>query len=180
VLYEKILWADEVYWTDYHPNGAMTLRAVGDVSGAQPATEAVGRFGETAEVLRTETNWDGNVLRLTLRWRSLSPARPTDTIFIHVFNTDGELVGQGDGDSLNGLLPPGAWRPGDVIVDRRTIVSAAPLSPEEHYRLTVGMYDRATGERYPAFEADGGQAPDGELEVSPNEAVSPARRNAHP
>jgi len=180
VLYEKILWADEVYWTDYHPNGAMTLRAVGDVSEAQPATEAAGRFGETAEVLRAETNWDGNVLRLTLRWRSLSPARPTDTIFIHVFNADGELVGQGDGDSLNGLLPPGAWRPGDVIVDRRTIVSAAPLSPEEHYRLTVGMYDRATGERYPAFEADGGQAPDGELEVSPNEAVSPARRNAHP
>ncbi len=165
LLYDKILWADETYWTNYAPDGAMTLKPVGDVRDSWTTTEMIGRFGKTAELLNATAQWDGRTIQLTLIWDSLQSAQPTDTIFVHLYNAGGELVGQGDGDSLNGLLPPSAWRPGNEIEDRRTVVSASTL-PAGEYRITVGIYDRAGGERYPAFAAGGAPAPDGELEAA--------------
>lgn len=164
LLYEKILWADEVYWTDYRPDGAMTIRAVGEVSREQGSAEAIGRFGERIELLKAESNWVGDSLQIALHWHSLASADIHDTVFVHVFDSSGALVGQGDGDSLNGLLPLSAWRPGDIVTDRRLIVSGSPLPPGD-YRITVGIYNRVSGERYPAFDATGARAPDDELSV---------------
>lgn len=165
LLYDSILWADETYRTDYSPDGAMSLKPVGDVRDSRTTARLIGRFGETAELLSAAAAWDGRAIQLTLTWASLESARPTDTIFVHLFNADGELVGQGDGDSLNGLLPPSAWRPGHEIEDRRTMVTDGDLIPGE-YRITAGFYDRASGARYPAFDASGAPMPDGELEAA--------------
>lgn len=165
VLYEKILWADETYWTNYAPDGAITLKPVGHVRDSRTTAGMIGRFGQTAELLSAAAEWDGRAIQLTLIWDSLQSTQPTDTIFVHLYNADGELVGQGDGDSLNGLLPPSAWRPGHEIEDRRTIVADGDLIPGE-YRITVGLYDRASGARYPAFGASGAPVADGELEAA--------------
>jgi len=164
LLYEKILWADEVYWTDYRPDGAMTIRAVGDVSQELGSDGAMGRFGERIELLKAESNWVGDSLQVTLHWHSLASADIHDTVFVHVFDSSGALVGQGDGDGLNGLLPLSAWRLGDIVTDRRLIVSDGPLPPGD-YRITVGIYNRVSGERYPAFDATGARALDDELSV---------------
>ncbi|MBM4425578.1 MAG: hypothetical protein FJ030_19740 [Chloroflexi bacterium] len=161
-MYEAILWADETYWTDYHPDGSMTLKPVGDVRGAPTTTGLIGRFGQTAELRAAEIHVEQRVVTLTLYWLALEPARPTDTVFVHLVDSNGALAGQGDGDSLGGLLPPSAWRAGHEIVDRRTIVSEAPLPPGR-YHINIGMYDRATGERHAALDATGAQTPNGEL-----------------
>jgi hypothetical protein len=121
-------------------------------------------LGEIVELAPVEATWDGHDLSLTLYWLPEAPARPTDTVFIHVEDVNGNLVAQGDGDSLGGLTPPSAWRPGHEIVDRRTVVANRPWSPGT-YVVTVGMYDRATGDRYPAYTPAGLPIPDGELEV---------------
>jgi hypothetical protein len=94
----------------------------------------------------------------------LNPARPTDTIFVHLVDKSGASVGQVDGDSLGGLVPPSAWRTGHEIIDYRTIKLEEPLPPGE-YHVTVGIYDRVSGNRYLAYDATGQQAPDGELEI---------------
>jgi hypothetical protein len=164
LLYEKILWADEVYWTDYHPDGAMTLKAVGDVSNREAGGGLKGQFDEMAQLMDASAAWEAGALQIVLQWRSLSPAQPNDTIFIHILDSSGALVGQRDGDSLNGLLPLSAWRPGHIVVDRRTVVFDAPLPPGE-YRVTVGVYNRVSGQRYPAFEATGARVADDELSV---------------
>lgn len=164
LLYDSILWADETYWTDYHPDGAITIRPVGDARPAQDFAKALGRFGGTAEIAAAQAQWMDDSLAVTLRWRAIRSARPTDTIFVHVLDLEGALIGQGDGDSLGGLLPPSAWRAGNEIEDRRTIDFDQPL-PAGRYRLTVGLYNRADGQRYPAFDSAGAELANGELEV---------------
>ncbi len=165
LLYDKILWADETYWTDYAPDGAVALKPVGDVRDSRTKAGLIGRFGQTAELLSAAAGWDGRAIQLRLTWASVESARPTDTIFVHLFNADGALVGQGDGDSLNGLLPPSAWRPGNEIEDQRTIIADGLVPPGE-YRIAVGLYNRADGSRYPAFTAEGSPAADGGLEAA--------------
>ncbi|MBI3360950.1 MAG: hypothetical protein HY023_07555 [Chloroflexi bacterium] len=164
LMYDTILWADETYWTDYDADGAMRLRPVGDVRASRTIAGFIGRFGVTSQLLSVDAQTEAGAIRLTLCWSALQSAHPTDTIFVHLFDSSGALVGQADGDSLGGLLPPSAWRPGDEIVDRRTLVTNGPL-PVGEYRLTVGFYDRADGSRYPAYDARGREAADGELEV---------------
>ena len=163
-MYDSILWADKVMWTDYARDGSLTISYVGDVRTTRLASTLLGRVGDVAQVTSASVMRDGHVLRVTLTWRSLSAAKPTDTIFVHVLDSSGALVGQGDGESLNGLLPPSAWRTGHEIEDVRLIIFDAPLLAGE-YRLTVGMYDRADGKRYKAFDAKGVEVGEGELEV---------------
>jgi hypothetical protein len=61
-------------------------------------------------------------------------------------------------------VPPSAWRTGDEIIDYRAIKLEEPLPPGE-YHVTVGIYDRVSGNRYLAYGTTGQQAPDGELEI---------------
>ncbi|MBI5715958.1 MAG: hypothetical protein HZC38_21380, partial [Chloroflexi bacterium] len=163
-MYDSILWADKVMWTDYGRDGSLTINYVGDVRASPLTSTLIGRVGDVAQVTSASVMRDGNSLRVTLLWRSLNAAKPTDTIFVHVLDSSGALVGQGDGESLNGLLPPSAWRVGHEIEDVRLIVFDTPLIAGE-YRITVGMYDRADGKRYKAFDVKGAEVWEGELEV---------------
>jgi len=164
VMYDSILWADKVMWTDYGRDGSLTVNYVGDVRSSSTTSTLIGRIGDVAQVTSASVMRDGNTLRLILLWQSLNAAKPTDTIFVHVLDSSGALVGQGDGESLNGLLPPSAWRSGHEIEDVRVIIFDAPLIAGE-YRLTVGMYDRTDGKRYKAFDAKNVEVSEGELEV---------------
>ena len=58
----------------------------------------------------------------------------------------------------------GRLRPGQEIVDRRRVIANRNWVPGA-YVVTVGIYDRATGDRYPAFSAAGQPLPDGALKV---------------
>lgn len=165
LLYEKILWADATYFTQYHSDGKITLEWVGDVRATPTTNARLGRFGDVSELRQVEADPAEGKLRLTLYWVALQSARLTDTVFVHVFDAHGALVGQGDGESLGGLLPPSAWRVGQEVADRRLIVTDGLLPPGA-YRLTVGLYDRSSGNRYPAYDSAGREVPEGELEVA--------------
>jgi len=164
-LYDKILWANQTYWTDYAPSGAMTLRQVGDISPQVPSVPKLGTIAQAADLFPVEAGWQAGSPVITLHWQAYGLFRPTDTIFVHLFDRDGNLVGQGDGDSLNGLVPPSAWRAGDAVTDPHLIVTDGTLPPGD-YHVTVGVYDRATGQRYPVFDAHGQPVADDELEVA--------------
>jgi hypothetical protein len=164
-LYESVLWADETYLTTYRPDGSFALSLVGNISPTSSGQAAIGRVGEIAQVLGGTLEVHNTSLVANVIWRSLQPANPTDTLYVHVLDAGGRLVAQEDGDSLGGLIFPSAWRSGNEVQDRRTISLKAPLAPGT-YRMTVGIYDRATATRYPAYNASGVSAPDGELEVS--------------
>jgi hypothetical protein len=90
--------------------------------------------------------------RLTLYWQT-SVALDTDyTVFVHSLNADGQLVGQSDGPPVANHHPTTAWQPGDIVQDSRLVSTGE--------RLLVGLYDMTSGERLPAFAADGVRLPD--------------------
>jgi hypothetical protein len=67
-------------------------------------------------------------------------------------NAQGELTSQADGPPVANHYPTTIWRPGQIVQDSRLV------PPGDHY--LIGLYDPATGERLPAFTADGTRLPD--------------------
>ncbi|TAK34304.1 MAG: hypothetical protein EPO21_10175 [Chloroflexota bacterium] len=149
--------AERVIVTDYSAS-TLRLRDVGTVSTAQPpelsTSDLVASFGDTLRLRRARVTHQSTELMVTLVWECLA-AEPTDrTIFVHVYGPPGPPVAQGDGYALLALYPTRLWRSGEFIVDRRPIAIPSNLPPGQ-YRVTVGLYDRATGERSVATDRDG-------------------------
>jgi 4-amino-4-deoxy-L-arabinose transferase-like glycosyltransferase len=77
-------------------------------------------------------------LTLTLHWRAEGPPGEAYSASRHVL-CDGLRVGQQDGPPGGGIWPAYAWRPGDVIVERRHISLDAPWDPAR-CQVQVGLY----------------------------------------
>jgi hypothetical protein len=104
----------------------------------------------------------GDLLDLTLFWRSISDDIPTGyTVFVHLVNNDESIIAQGDGSPVGGFRPTTSWRSGEVIIDDHSL-SIPPDTPVGIYRLWIGLFDPETGQRLPVTVA-GEQLPDGRL-----------------
>ena len=95
----------------------------------------------------------GARFKLKLYWQALSPIPQDYTVFTQVLGPDGTVVGQHDGFPANGSLPTTTWREGEIVPDRHLIDFPTPQVGQ--YRLIVGMYDAAAGQRLPITSAGG-------------------------
>ncbi|MEZ4705743.1 MAG: hypothetical protein R3A44_00975 [Caldilineaceae bacterium] len=112
----------------------------------------------------------GGRVMLTLYWQTRQAVAQDYVVFNQVIDlNDGHKAGQRDGEPGCNSLPTTRWQPGRVIVDRYDI-PIAPDAPARPYTLLMGMYDRASGQRLPIFDASGqaiGEAlPLGEIKVA--------------
>jgi uncharacterized membrane protein len=100
----------------------------------------------------------GQALSFALYWESDAPLPVDLNSFAHLLDEEGAVVAQLDWtpqDAL-GYLPTTAWQPGRLVVDRQT----TPLSmqvPPGSYRLVVGWYYPATGDRLPVTVGGAGE-----------------------
>jgi hypothetical protein len=96
-------------------------------------------FGESVRLQRVSLDEEplggGDALRLTLRWQALEERGAEPKVFVHLLSAEGQILAQrdvdlepGEGDQRVGLLLPRDLAPGV-------------------YRLRIGVYDPATGER---------------------------------
>jgi hypothetical protein len=76
---------------------------------------------------------------LTLFWSSTASIPADYTVFIHVRDTNGTIVTQGDSQPLGGDYPTSRWRPNETIIDPHQIPLPPDLPPGE-YQIWVGMY----------------------------------------
>jgi hypothetical protein len=58
---------------------------------------------------------------------------------------------------VGGDYPTSLWAPGEEIIEERTISKEG--LPSGAYQVHVGIYRLETGERLPAFDAQGGRLP---------------------
>lgn len=103
-------------------------------------------FGEQFLLHGYDLDQEPLAVTLTLYWEALCTPDFDYSVFVHLVDQMGELVGQQDhapGSDRN--YPPTAWKPGEVIVDPHTI----PLlrSPEGPLQIRMGVYNWSTGER---------------------------------
>ncbi len=85
--------------------------------------------------------------RLTLYWQASTPLTTSYTVFVHSLDVEGALIDGADSPPLGNHYPTTAWRPGEIVQDGRFV------PPGDRYR--VGLYDPVSGQRLPAFAADG-------------------------
>jgi hypothetical protein len=98
-------------------------------------------------------------LKLALHWQAINPPTIDYTVFAQLIGPDGMVWAQQDNQPQGGRYPTTAWALQDRVVDRYELKLREGAPPGE-YRLLVGMYDLATGQRLPAVGEDGSQLPD--------------------
>lgn len=101
--------------------------------------------GDFARLVR----WDGAIdaagrnANIRLVWQSVAPTTRNWTVFVHIVDSAGRIVGQSDHVPLNGEAPTSSWAQGEVIQDVHQVALTAP----GRYLVQVGMYDPKTNER---------------------------------
>jgi len=100
----------------------------------------------------------GGSLTVVLIWETDAEIEENYMVFCHLLSTSGELVAQRDGPPVYGVRATPSWRAGEVIEDSYEIFLGEDLASGE-YELSVGMYDAASMERLPAYNASGERLP---------------------
>jgi len=152
---------------DYLLVGAMTV--VDSFSPADPPqipTDVA--FGQEAPILlqgydlASSNLLPGDVLNFTLHWQAQARLRQDYTVFVHIINEAGEIVAQQDIMPGNGRYRTSLWFIDETIQDQHQIPLPADLPPGS-YRIGLGLYHWATGERLAAFTENGQEVQDGRL-----------------
>jgi hypothetical protein len=158
-LYELAHEADGVYISRYHADGTFELQWAGAVAPNSGQGCEIATFGQALCLQETQVVRQPDRLSITLTWRSLSPAQPHDTVFVHVGQPGLAPIAQADGDLWTGMLPLPILVPGDTIREQRVIPLPEEL-PQGQHEIRVGVYNRLTGERLPATTPQGSPLPD--------------------
>jgi hypothetical protein len=97
----------------------------------------------------------------TLIWHSLGAIREPLTVFVHVLGQAGQIEAQHDGQPAYDRLPTDFWAPGRYVIDDHPLAAMQGVAA-----LEIGLYDAATGQRYPVRSA-GGAADAVRLQLAP-------------
>lgn len=117
------------------------------------APSSVARFAEGIELAAaTLPPQVSHPLQVTLFWRTGQPIAQEYTVFVHVVDANGKMVGQWDQIPGAGASPTSAWPPGRLVVDEYQVpLTLAGATPP--YRVLVGLYDAVTGARLAVVES---------------------------
>ena len=105
----------------------------------------------------------GQTLDLALHWQATETTGDRLTVFVHLVDAQGAIIGQSDGEPDRGEAPTSSWLPGEYLVDPHRVAVRAD-APDGPARLVIGLYDRATGQRVPWLDS-AGQAVGGSLQL---------------
>jgi hypothetical protein len=136
----------------FYTNNSVQMQPAGDLSASVPDEVTLAIFNDAVRLLAATAEISGQDVNIHMTWQvRLQPPSPV-TVFVHVLNQHGQLIGQTDGDPIAGTFAFWQWATGQVITDHRTVkVDETPIS------IQVGLYDRVSGERLTAVSANGDQ-----------------------
>jgi hypothetical protein len=133
-----------------HVLGQVTVSGAGvQMTPPRPQSPAEAVFGDIARLVGYDAPQDvvsGEAVPVTLYWQSMTDGPMVNyTVFVHLIAADGRLVAQHDSPPAGGTRPTGEWLSGEYITDAHNLVWREPAAGPA--RLSVGLYDPATGER---------------------------------
>jgi hypothetical protein len=146
----------------------ITVRLLDPAHDTPPVHPFFAQLGHAIQL----TGYDLNQippLSLTLYWQSTTKIPNDYTVFAQLIGPDGQVWAQWDNPPQAGRYPTTAWSETDTVVDRYTLSLREGALPG-NYRLLVGMYEPATGERLPVT-IDGRPQPGNAIELTTLELV---------
>jgi hypothetical protein len=115
-------------------------------------------FGDKIELLGYDMDGgsgrQGQPLRVAFYWRALSEMSTSYKVFTHLLGAEARIWGQKDDFPGGSTLLTTSWVKGEVVIDPYEI-PLDPNIPPGSYRLEVGFYDPASGQRLPVVNAEG-------------------------
>jgi 4-amino-4-deoxy-L-arabinose transferase-like glycosyltransferase len=88
----------------------------------------------------------GQIVRLDLSWQATEPIGEPYKVFLHLLDGDGQVTSQRDSEPVAGTRPTTSWVAGEPVADRYGLNLPVDLPPGD-YRLVLGLYPAAGGER---------------------------------
>jgi hypothetical protein len=132
-----------------------------------PGSAPIAQVGELAHLVAYDVSGaqlsPGEQLALRLTWLAADTTTTSYTAFVHLVGPDGTIAAQLDQVPGAGTRPTTSWFPEEIIADYYLLqlpVDAAPGT----YRLRLGLYDAASGQRLPVSRSG---TPDGDALVLP-------------
>ncbi|MBI5671542.1 MAG: hypothetical protein HZC41_26420 [Chloroflexi bacterium] len=127
-----------------------------DLSPAPANRDGGQRFG-SIRLARYGVLRETGAIKATLAWSADEAPTGDYYWFVHVIDAGGSILAQQDRTPLGGYAPTSDWVEGATVTDRLAFLGEFPADA----RLRIGWTDPATGDRLPAFDADGTPQPDG-------------------
>jgi hypothetical protein len=129
-----------------------------NVALARIGTPVYGRLGLVGDPGAELRGWrlegetrPGSALQLTLMWHALGRQNRSWTVFIHLVDTNEQILAQDNTQPQAGAFPMKQWVAGDWVEDRHTLTLPANLAPGV-YTLRIGLYDPRTDRRAAVFD----------------------------
>jgi hypothetical protein len=123
-----------------------------------PASPRVAQFGDAIRLvgfdLPTTRLKAGEPMSIVLYWQALGTADKPYTVFAHLLDVNGQLIGQRDAQPQDGQAPTDAWQKGEYLTDPYTF-EIAPDAPIGAAALEIGFYESTTGARLPVKDETG-------------------------
>jgi hypothetical protein len=107
----------------------------------------------------------GDTVYLTLYWQALQHPKRDYSVFIHLLDENDLTQAQNDSYPAAGSLPTSEWPLGQLIPDRHAVQIPATAPAPGKFKINVGVYDYATGQRLPVNGQD--QVTLGSLDLTP-------------
>jgi hypothetical protein len=126
--------------------------------------EANVRFGPHISLegytLQGESPAAGDIIQVTLFWRSQAAVQTRYKVFLHLVDGGGQIVAQRDAEPGGNQAPTTTWQPGQVVRDNHGLL-VPPETEPGHYALLVGLYpldDPAARVPVQSTQSDGNRA----------------------
>ncbi len=88
----------------------------------------------------------GQTLNVRLVWKASATPTPTYTVFVHLLDSNGQVIAQSDAQPAQNKRPTTSWLAGEYVTDPHTLTwNRQDYSGSA--TLEVGLYDQDTGER---------------------------------
>ncbi len=96
----------------------------------------------------------GEVLTLSLYWKSLTQPTRDYTVFVHLLDAEGKLRAQVDAPPHGGAYPTSIWDVGEIVRDDYALALPRDLAPGA-YRIEIGFYEHPSLTRLTVSDSDG-------------------------
>jgi hypothetical protein len=144
-------------WVDGQPIGASVRLASIKIRGKgqivqEPGNSLEVNFGQQFQLFGYDapTRLTDDQVEVTLYWQALEPDGQDYTIFMHLVDSQGNLVAQADSPPQNGRYPTSILEPGEQILDSHLFALPEGLASGA-YQVLMGVYHPETGTRLPAI-----------------------------